>query len=209
MAENNIRYLVGISGPPGAGKTALVQGLSVAMHDTTAIYMDSYQQMAQPFPEHVQRWLRQEAGVGEFQIPQLPEDLAALRSGAAITETGTGAEIPPRKYILFETRFGRAHRATGSDIDLLICIDTPLDVALARKLRTVAATSLRDAKTGRIEDRLRDLHEYLDQYLDTVRALTIAEKNRVTSDADLVVDGLLPIPQLIEYAKQEILRRLP
>lgn len=209
MAENNIRYLVGISGPPGAGKTALVQGLSVAMHDTTAIYMDSYQQMAQPFPEHVQRWLRQEDGVGEFQIPQLPEDLAALRSGAPVSESGTGAEIPPRKYILFETRFGRAHQATGSNIDLLICIDTPLDVALARKLRTVAATSLRDVKTRSIEDRVRDLHDYLDQYLDTLRALTISETNRVAPDADLIVDGLLPIPQLIEFVKQEILRRLP
>lgn len=209
MAENSIRYLVGISGSPGAGKTALVQGLSAAMHDTTAIHMDSYQQMAQPFPDHVQRWLSQETGGGEFQIPRLPEDLAALRSGAAVTEPGTGAEIPPRKYILFETRFGRAHRATGSNIDLLICIDTPLDVALARKLRTFTATRVRDAKTRLIEDRVRDLHEYLDQYLDTIRALTISEMKRVASNADLMVDGLLPIPQLIEYVKQEILLRLP
>lgn len=209
MAENSLRYLVGISGPPGAGKTALVQGLSAAMHDTTAIHMDSYQRMAQPFPEQVQLWLRQEAGAGEFPIPQLPEDLATLRSGAAVTEPGTGAEIPPRKYILFETRYGRAHRATGRDIDLLICIDTPLDVALARNLRTVVATSLRDAKTRLLEDRVHDLHQYLDHYLDTIRALTISEKNRVASDADLIVDGLLPIPQLIEYTKLEILRRLP
>ena len=209
MAENNLRYLIGISGPPGAGKTALVQGLSAAMHDTTTIHMDSYQRMVQPFPEQVQRWLRQEAGIGEFQIPQLSEDLATLRSGAPVAEPGTGAEIPPRKYILFETRYGRAHRATGRDIDLLICIDTPLDVALARNLRTAVATSLRDAKTRSLEECVRDLHDYLDQYPDTMRALTISEKNRVAADADLVVDGLLPIPQLIEVTKLEILRRLP
>lgn len=209
MVENSLRYLIGISGPPGAGKTALVQGLSAAMHDTTAIHMDSYLQLAQPLPEQVQRWLRQEPGVAEFQIPQLPEHLATLRSGTPVTEPGTGAEIPPRKYILFESRFGRAHRATGGDIDLLICIDTPLDVALARKMHMAVATSLRDAKTQLLEDRVRDLHEYLGQYPDTIRALTISEKNRVAADADLIVDGLLPIPQLIEYTKQEVLRRLP
>jgi uridine kinase len=209
MAETSLRYLVGIAGPPGAGKTALVQGLSAAMHDTTAIYMDSYRQMAPPVPEQVQRWLRQESGVGEFQVPQLPEHLATLRSGAAVTEPGTGAEIPPRKYVLFETRYGRAHRATGRDIDLLVCLDTPLDVALARNLRSGLAASLRDARKQLLEDRVRGIQEYLDQYLDTVRALTILEKRRVAADADLIVDGLLPIPQLIEQVKQEILRRLP
>jgi uridine kinase len=209
MAETSLRYLVGISGPHGAGKTALVQGLSAAMHDTTAIYMDSYRQMAPPVPEQVQRWLRQESGVGEFQVRQLPEHLATLRSGAAVTEPGTGAEIPPRKYVLFETRYGRAHRATGRDIDLLVYLDTPLDVALARNLRTGLAASLRDTRKQLLEDRVRGIQKYLDQYLDTVRALTILEKRRVAADADLIVDGLLPIPQLIEQVKQEILRRLP
>lgn len=209
MAENSLRYLVGIAGPPGAGKTALVQGLSAAMHDTTAIYLDSYVQMAQPLPEDPEQRFMQDAGVSESQNRQLPEDLATLRSGAAVTEPGTGTEIPPRKYILFETRLGRAHQATGHAIDLLIYIDTPLDVALARNLRTGFATGLRDARSQLLEDRVRRMQDYLDNYLETVRALTISEKTRVAADADLIVDGLLPIPQLIEHAKQEILRRLP
>lgn len=209
MAENSLRYLVGISGPPGAGKTALVQGLSAAMHDTTAIYMDSYVQRAPLHPGNPEQRSMHDAGVSETLIRQLPKDLATLRSDAAVIEPGTGTEIPPRKYILFETRFGRVHPATGHDIDLLIYIDTPLDVALARNLRTGFATGLRDAKSQVLEDRVRHMQDYLDNYLETERASTISEKTRVAADADLIVDGLLPIPQLIEHAKQEILRRLP
>ncbi len=209
MSEGNLRYLVGIAGPPGAGKTALVQGLSAAMHDTTAIHMDSYEQMTRATPEHVQRWLQHGADIDEFVMPQLPEDLATLRSGAPVKEPGTGAEIPPRKYILFETQFGRAHRATGSNIDLLIWVDTPLDVALARNLRAFTATFLREPKPQVLEERMRWLHDYLDQYLDMVRPLMALQKDRVAAGADLVANGLLPIPDLIEHTKQEILRRLP
>lgn len=209
MSAANLRYLVGVAGPPGAGKTALVQGLSAAMHDSTAIHMDSYEQMTRATPEHVQRWLQDGADIDEFEMPRLPEDLALLRSGTPVSEPGTGAEIPPRKYILFETQFGRAHRATGSGIDLLIWVDTPLDVALARNLLAFTATFLREPRSQVLEERMHWLHDYIDQYLRMVRPLMVLQRDRVAAGADLVVDGLLPIPELIEQTKQEILRRLP
>jgi len=53
-------------------------------------------------------------------------------------------EVGPRKYVLFETQFGRAHRETERHLDLLLWVDTPLDVALARSIRASIAGFLRE-----------------------------------------------------------------
>ena len=86
---------------------------------------------------------------------------------------------------------------------MVIWLDIPLDVALARKLREFTAQALADES----EDPrrfLRWLDAYLDQYTEQVRAILQLQQQRVAADADIVLDGLRPPHALIAEARQAL-----
>lgn len=202
-------HVVAVAGPPGAGKSSLIQGLARAMGDACVIHMDSYETMTQRPIAEIAQWMQDGADIDAFAFPQLDVDLQRLRQGLTAIEPRTGREIAARKYILFETQFGKAHRATGQHIDLLIWLDTPLDVALARNVKKLTASFLREQKPEKLAERLQWLDAYLDNYLRIVRSLMPMQKARVAAAADFVLDGAGSLPELIRYAAGEIARRLP
>ncbi len=207
--EANVRYVVGIAGPAGGGKTSLVRRLVMEMEDATAIHIDSYQRITREPIRKIVQWMERGADFGEFAIPLLPDHLEKLRLGQAVVDPVSMVEIPARKYIIFETHFGRAHQATGRHIDLLVWLDTPLDVALARNLKDLIRPLLQEhgAEPGR--DKLAWLVGYLENYLADVRRLVLMQKSRVGADADLVVDGSGDLALIVEKVRREILTRLP
>jgi uridine kinase len=201
--------LIGVAGAPGSGKSALVDGLAAALPDAGAIHMDGYDNMTRLPIEAVARWYREGADIDAFDMPQLAEDLRRLKAGEPAREPRSGLAVAPARYVLFETQFGRAHRATGRHIDLLVWVDTPLDVALARSVRALVARCLGEADAAQCAARLRWLQGYLDNYLGTVRDLLEMQKARVAAQADLVLDGRRSVAELVAAARAEILRRLP
>jgi uridine kinase len=201
--------VIGVAGAPGSGKSALVDGLARALPQASAIHMDGYDNMTRLPIEAVARWYREGADIDAFAFPQLEEDLGRLKAGAPVREPLSGIAVAPAHHVLFETQFGRAHRATGRHIDLLVWVDTPLDVALARSTRALLARALGEADAAQRAARLRWLQGYLDNYLGTVRELLEMQKARVAAQADFVVDGRHGIAELVAAARAEILRRLP
>jgi uridine kinase len=202
-------HVVAVAGPPGAGKSSLIQGLAQAIGDACAIHMDSYETMTRKPIAEIAQWMQDGADVDAFAFPQLEQDLRRLRQGLTVIEPRTRREIAARKYILFETQFGRAHRATGEHIDLLIWLDTPLDVALARNVKKLASGFRREQNPAKLPDRLQWLDGYLDNYLQTVRSLMPMQRQKVAAGADIVIDGGGTLAELIPSAAREILRRLP
>lgn len=194
-------YLVAVSAPVGGGKSSLVRGLARAMEGGTAIHFDHYETLSERPLEEMKRWMRDGADVDELVIERLPEDLARLKNGSAVTDP-TGAEVPPGEYIFFETPFARRHRATGALIDLSIWIETPLDVALARNLREFTRRAEMRANLAEW------LGPYLDSYLDVVRDLLLMQQEAVGGAADIVLDGMEDLEANIERAEREILARL-
>ena len=116
--------------------------------------------------------------------------------------------VTPRKYIVLETQFGRAHSATAALIDLLIWIDVPLEVALARKLKAFAGEALREERPHAARDRLAWLEGYLGNYLALVRRLLVLQAERVRPQADLVLDGSGALEPMVARASEHILQRL-
>ena len=204
-----MNHVVAVAGPPGAGKSTLIHGLAQALTDACAIHMDSYETMTQKPIAEIAQWMNDGADIGAFSFPQLEQDLQRLRQGLTVMEPRTGREIAARKYILFETQFGRAHRATGRNIDILIWLDTPLDVALARNVKKMTASVLREQKVEKLAGRVQWLDGYLDNYLHTVRSLMPMQKEKVAAGADIVIDGGVALPELVSFAAGEIRRRLP
>lgn len=200
--------VIAVAGPVGGGKSTLVRGLAARLVDAAVIHFDDYEQVtAQPI-ETIRQWLKDGADLDEIVIPGLPEDLDALKQGRTITASPACAAITPRKFILFETQFGRQHAATGKHIDFLIWIDTPLDLALARKLRQFAADTP-PCDAGQARDFVAWMQAYLDNYLGVVGELLRIQRDTVGARADLRVDGKTAADALAQQVAREILQRYP
>ena len=189
-------FVVAVSGPPGGGKTALVQGLVAQLGDACAIHMDHYERMTREPVEAVARWAERGADFDELPVPGLAEHLRRTKEEAT------------SKYIVFETQFGRAHRETAPLIDLLLWIDVPLEVALARKVKAFCAEALRDAREHAARERLAWLESYLGGYLGLVRRLLLVQAERVRPLADLVLDGGADPEALVRRAREYVVQRL-
>lgn len=194
--------VIGIAGPPGAGKTRLAQELAHLLGDASVLSMDHYQRMTDLPPEEIARWAARGADFDALPVPGLAEHLAALRRGQTVVDPTTGAMVPACRFIVFETHFGRAHRTTGPLIDVLVWLDTPVDVALARNLRAFVRPWLQPgAGEAAQAEGLRWIEGYLDNYLSLVAPLLRLQAERVPKDADLcaadgasahqVLDGVL------------------
>ncbi len=201
-------YIVAVAGPTGGGKTALVQGLVAQLGDACALHMDHYERMTRQPIERVARWAERGADFDELEVPLLAEHLRRLKGGEPVAPYAGNATLVPRKYIVFETQFGRAHRATGSLIDLLIWIDVPLEIALARKLKSFSAEALREERAAAARERLEWLDAYLASYLVLVRRLLLVQAARVRPQADFIVDGSADPDALAGLAREQVLRRL-
>ncbi len=203
-----MRHVVAVCGPIGGGKTSVVRGLVRQLGDAVAIHMDSYERMTSAQIDDVARWAERGADVEQLPVPLLAEHLRALRRGETVSDPARGAPIEPRKYIVLETQFGRQHKSTGEQIDLLIWIDTPLDLALARKLKAFTGDALRErAEAGR--ERLAWLDGYLANYLALVRRLMLLQEARVRPQADVVLDGGGELEAIVREARLQVLRSLP
>jgi uridine kinase len=196
--------VIAVAGPVGAGKSTLVAGLASVLPGTATIHFDHYERMTEQPIEEIRRWAKDGADVDAMPVPGLAEALHFLKQGRATIDPATHAEIAPANFILFETQFGRRHTATGKLIDFLVWIDTPLDVALARKVRQFSAgPGLRNA--GEAQAFVQWLPEYLDNYLDLVGGLLRRQRDTVRADADLVVDGELESGELVRQVGEKIL----
>ncbi len=151
----------------------------------------------------MRRWLREGADPDMLAIPGLADDLAALKSGRPVADPLTGNAITPGRYVLLETQFGRRHVATGRHIDFLVWIDTPLDLALARKLRQLAAGI--DERDAAFVPWLRG---YLESYLDLVSESLRVQRDTVRAQADLIVDGTQHPAAVLAQVESAVLGRL-
>jgi len=87
-------------------------------------------------------------------------------------------------YIFFDYPFGYMQKQISEFISLSVYIDTPLDVALARR-------TLRDCKNESADAILKRMEWYL-----TVSHLFALGNDKQRDDAELVIDGLLPSDEI-------------
>lgn len=176
--------VIAIAAPIGGGKSALAAALREALPGSAALHFDDHETATRQPAAQLAEWLASGADFSRLEAPGLAERLAALQAIGA-------------SCVVFEMPLGRAWPATATAIDLLVWIDVPLDIALARRMLDVLGHPGPDA-TGW-------LREYLPVYIDTLHGVLQAQARVVRPQADLVLDGQQAIPAMVA----QVLAALP
>jgi uridine kinase len=171
--------VIAVAGPVGAGKSTLVQALAARLGGCQVVAFDDYERLTERPVVDARRWLADGATADDIPVPGLLPALESLKRGDSAA-----------RFVLFETQFGRLHGPTGRLIDFLVWIDTPLDVALARKVRQFCASATPGPAGAAF---VRWLEGYLENYCTLVADLLRVQRDRVRPAADLVLTGLEPV----------------
>jgi hypothetical protein len=197
-------YVIAISSVSGGGKTTLVKR-TVDQLKGTAIFFDDYASVSE-YPSDLKKWVEDGADVNEWKTPQFAQDLAALKRGESIVSPKDGTNILPSPYIVIEEPLGRNRLEMAHLIDFMAVIETPLEIALTRRLLRDYIPSSTDEFEKSTREELAtilgqivtNLRGFLVGYLDIVRDIYITVHDQAKQNCDLVLDGCRPVDELVQ-----------
>ena len=97
------------------------------------------------------------------------------------------------RYLILDYPFAYRNALIAPLIDLAVFLDTPLDVALARRILRDHAASDGDA-----------IRAELREYLEHARPAFLEMLRAVRPDADLIIDGTLPPAEIVARIAAQI-----
>ena len=212
-------FVVAISGIGGSGKTTLVKAVADRLGEAATLFADDFPGMrldhndfkgSPPFdfsrirtPEFTQA-LRELGSGGSVLLPTLSESVGLDRS----------RRVDSARFLVVEECFGRLRTEIAGLLDFVVCIDTPLQVALARQMSRQFAWIERTAQRSELEpERLvqafqlkaAQLKDYLlEQYAEWEHRALVDEIRQRRQTADLEVDGLQPVGMLAGEVKSAV-----
>ena len=187
--EHVANQVIGISAVSGGGKTALTRKLAELLRDSVALYFDDYDESS-IIPDFLP-WFEDGADYDAFEKPVFTDHILSLKSGNAVTYPG-GLQIEPAKYILVDAPMGRVHADSGRYIDFMVYIDTPLDIAMARRLSRELSLEPDQSPSETVASIKADA----DGYPARARPIYVAGVERIKPTCDLVLDGTKSLDEL-------------
>jgi len=182
----HLHWTIGISSPSGGGKTTIARSLNDRIKDSEPIFFDDYESLTTE-PGSYEQWLPDGADFNAWQCEQLVSDLKALKHGRTIDHPVTGKSIGPANTIIFDAPLGYAHGDLGALIDFMIFVDTPLEIAMARRLLRAST-----------ENTSTDLATEMQNYLKFGRKCYLAMDRYVKPACDFIVDGSESIDTIVD-----------
>ncbi|HKM04876.1 MAG TPA: hypothetical protein VJZ04_09895 [Lachnospiraceae bacterium] len=173
-------YIIAVNAISGGGKTTVTQSLKNNLHNAEALYFDDRNYDINSGIVDICKWMDEGADVNRFNLELLIADIELLLKKGL-------------DFIILDYPFGRRHDKMKKYIDVSIFIDTPLDIALGRRL-------LRDYKEFSEKNILIDI----EQYLSAGRQTYISSMNLAIDDADIIIDGYRPLNEIVELIKCKI-----
>ena len=179
-------FVISISGISGGGKTTVITALKKRLANSAVIYWDNYGDEVD-LDRDINEWAANGHDYNEWNTKPVADDIARLLN-------------EPYDYIILDYPFGYLNEGVGKYINLTVFIDTPLDVALARRIiRDYTSRSQEnDFGLADIEElSFAGLDKELRWYLTHSRP-TYAMSEMHIPVSDLVVDGVKPIDEIVE-----------
>lgn len=200
--------VIAIAAPPGAGKTALAHALAAQLPGALALEHDHYEAFTSRSPQEVEAWLDAGGDYASIDVSALMADLETLKAGGEILDRATGRPGRAARFIVVETPFGRAHPAMRPHIDFLVWVETPADLALARRLSEFVTAAGRDPSPENLRQFVGWLDGYLHHYTTIVRRAMAAQLKRVAPGADLaLVDKDTDVARQVSTVMQALTAR--
>jgi len=178
-------YVIAIAGASGAGKTTLVRKVAECLDDAVPFFFDDYERTeGATAPADLNAWLAGDRDPNAWSRPVMAGHLRRLRSGESVVNPRHQTIIEPAAFIVMEEPFGRRRNEICDLVDFVVCIDLPLEIALARRLLEYATKAKDPAKYVEM------LQSFLTRYLQAgTRETYIAANALAMQERNLVVDG--------------------
>lgn len=177
MKKRELPLVIAIAAVSGGGKTTIATHLNERLHNSKTLFFDEYDFEG---PDDIIDWVDKGANYDDWNLAPLIRDLEAL-----LTE--------PLDYVVMDFPFAYKHFKTSKLIDFVVFIDTPLDIAMARRV-------IRDFKGNSVENIFLDMNNYISKgrrgYLEML--------NTIKPNSDIIVDGTLPISEIVSIIAQNI-----
>ncbi len=172
-------FIISVNSVSGGGKTALSIALHDELPDSVLFQFDEFDE-SNVYPDDFYEWGRRGGDVEEFDCPGM--------HAAVVAEVQRGIA----KQIVLDFPFGRGHTRFRDLIDLAVFVDTPLDVAMARRiLRDYGSSSSQSAN-----EKLRKLRDDMSNYLERAR-YPYLDTYRDKANSDLILDGWCSLEELM------------
>ena len=164
---------IAVSAVSGGGKTCVTNELLNLLKPSVPIFFDSYK--GDLLGIDYCEWSEAGADANLWNLNPMIHDIICR-----INEN--------YKYILIDYPFGRAHKGISNLTDFAVFIDTPLDIAFARRIERDYCH--RDPSRKMISEPLEHLSEYITFYQRRHRNTYLKHIETVKPTCDMVVDGL-------------------
>ncbi|SEK42683.1 hypothetical protein [Ruminococcus albus] len=174
--------IIAIGAVTAGGKTTVVNALKARLPRTASLHFDDYTFDGEP--DDLTQWVSK--GEEFYNV----WDLSPLK--ADVEKIINSEEYD---YLLLDYPFAYQNKMMKDYLDCCIFIDTPLDIAMARRV-------LRDMKDASADD----IRNEMNTYLKFARPCYIDMLTEILPDSDYVIDGAKELETIINEAIEIILK---
>lgn len=164
--------IISVAAVTAGGKTTVVSELKKRLRNSQSLHFDNYTFEGEV--DNFFQWVLDGANYHVWNLTPLENDILKIKS-AGICD-----------YLILEYPFAYCHNTIKPYIDTAFFIDTPLDIALARRI-------LRDMNEASADEIRHDL----EIYLKYARISFIQMQKDILPSSDYVVDGTLSIEEIV------------
>ena len=180
VGKKRIMKIIAIAAVTAGGKTTIVNEIKHQMQNVKALHFDDYSFEGEA--DDFYAWVRQGANYNVWDLSPLIKDICEMEKGSECD------------YLLLDYPFAYCHEELSRYIDCAIFIDTPLDIAMARRI-------LRDMKEATGDEIRKDI----EMYLKYARIAYVQMLKDVLPSSDYVIDGTKELEEKVEEIKKIIL----
>ncbi len=164
--------IISVAAVTAGGKTTVVHELKKRLPNSRSLHFDDYTFDGEV--DNFYQWVLDGANYHVWNLSPLEDDIIKIKSEKACD------------YLILDYPFAYCHDSIKPYIDTAFFIDTPLDVALARRI-------LRDMRDATADEIRHDL----EIYLHYARIAFVQIQKDILPSSDYVIDGTQRVEEIV------------